>query len=56
MLRLALLFFVIAIILAVLGFGGISGMTWDIGRYLFIAFLILAILSLFGGVFRRPPV
>ena len=55
MLRLAVLFFVIALIAAVLGFGGVAGISMEVARILLVVFLILAVLSLLVGVVRRPP-
>jgi uncharacterized membrane protein YtjA (UPF0391 family) len=52
MLRWALLFFIIAIVAAVFGFGGIAGDAAWIGKILLVVFLILAIVSLVMG--RRP--
>lgn len=46
MLHYAVIFFVIAIIAAVLGFGVIAGTAAWIAKVLFIVFLILAVLSL----------
>lgn len=55
MLRWALLFFIVALIAAVFGFGGVAGEAAWIGKILLIVFLILAVVSMvFGG--RRPPV
>ncbi len=45
MLHYAIIFFVIAIIAAVLGFGVIAGTAAWIAKVLFIVFLILAVLS-----------
>ena len=45
MLHYAIVFFIIAIIAAVLGFGVIAGTAAMIAKVLFIVFLILAILS-----------
>jgi uncharacterized membrane protein YtjA (UPF0391 family) len=45
MLHYAVIFFVIAIIAAVLGFGVIAGTAAWIAKVLFIVFLILAVLS-----------
>jgi uncharacterized membrane protein YtjA (UPF0391 family) len=45
--------FVIAIVAAVLGFGGIAGTAAGIAKILFFAFLILALFSLVLG--RRVP-
>jgi uncharacterized membrane protein YtjA (UPF0391 family) len=46
MLHYAVIFFVIAILAAVLGFGVIAGTAAWIAKVLFIVFLILAVLSL----------
>ena len=51
LLYLALVFFVIALILGVLGSRG-AGISMDIAKWLIIVFIILAVLSLiFGGAF-----
>jgi len=49
MLSWAVTFFVIAIIAAVLGFGGIAGGASSIAQILFVVFLILAAVSFFRG-------
>lgn len=55
MLQWALAFLVLALIAAVLGFGGLAAnMAW-IGQVLFVVFLILFIVSMLTGVVRRPP-
>jgi len=46
MLHYAVVFFIVAIIAAVLGFGVIAGTAAMIAKFLFIVFLILAVLSL----------
>ena len=56
MLRLAVLFFVIALIAALFGFGMVASMSYDAAKILFFVFIVLAVLSLLGGVLRRPPV
>ncbi len=56
MLRLAVLFLVIALIAALFGFGMVSGMAYDAAKIFFFVFIVLAVLSLLGGVMRRPPV
>jgi uncharacterized membrane protein YtjA (UPF0391 family) len=53
MLRLAVVFLVIALVAGVLGFGGVANYSWEGARILFVVFLILAILSFAGGSFRR---
>ena len=51
LLYLAIVFFVIALILGVLGVRG-AGISMDIAKWLIIVFIILAVLSLiFGGSF-----
>jgi len=52
LLYLAIVFFVIALILGVLGVRG-AGISMDIAKWLIILFVILAVLSLiFGGSFH----
>jgi uncharacterized membrane protein YtjA (UPF0391 family) len=53
MLRLALGFFVVAILAAILGFGGIAVATAGIARACFFVFLILCLAALLGGFLRR---
>ena len=48
-------FFVIAIIAAMFGFGGISDGATSIAKILFFLFLVLFVLSLVMGIFRRGP-
>ena len=55
MLRLAVLFLVIALIAALLGFGGVASLSFDGARIIFFIFLVLAVLSAIGGWTRRPP-
>jgi uncharacterized membrane protein YtjA (UPF0391 family) len=55
MLRYAILFVVIALLAAVLGFGGIAGDFMFLAQIFFYVFVVLAVLSLLGGVVRRPP-
>lgn len=45
-LELAIAFFVLAIIAGVLGAGGVAGLSMDIAKWLVIAFVVLAVLSL----------
>ncbi len=49
MLNWALTFMVVAIIAALFGFTNISGQAMDIGKILFIVFLVLAIVSFIFG-------
>jgi len=53
MLRLAIVFLVIALIAALVGFGGIAALSWEGAKILFVVFLILAVLSFMGHGFRR---
>jgi uncharacterized membrane protein YtjA (UPF0391 family) len=56
MLYWALVFLVIALIAAALGFGGIASGAATIAKVLFIIFLVLFIVSLIVGLTRRGPV
>jgi len=49
MLNIALTFFVIALVAALLGFGGVAGMSADIGWL----FAVLAVVILIVGLFSR---
>jgi len=49
MLRWALIFFIIALIAAVFGFGGIAGAATGIAQILFFGFLVLAVIGLIAG-------
>jgi uncharacterized membrane protein YtjA (UPF0391 family) len=53
MLRWALLFLIVALVAAGLGFGGIAGDAAYIARILFFLFLVLFLVSLVLG--RTPP-
>ena len=53
MLRLAIVFLVIALIAAFLGFGGVASLSWEGAKILFVIFLILAVLSFLGNGYRR---
>jgi uncharacterized membrane protein YtjA (UPF0391 family) len=53
MLHYALVFFVVALIAAVFGFGGIAAGAAEIAKILFFIFLILFVVSLVTGLFRR---
>jgi len=56
MLRLALLFFIIAILAGFLGFPITGAAMWDVGRIFFFIFIVLAVLALVGGLaWRAPP-
>jgi uncharacterized membrane protein YtjA (UPF0391 family) len=49
MLRWALMFFVIALVAALFGFGGVAGFSADIGKTLLGLFVVLAIVGLLFG-------
>src|SRR5204862_8156083 len=53
MLHYAVVFFVIALIAALFGFGGIAAGAVEIAKVLFFIFLVLFIVSLVLGLFRR---
>jgi uncharacterized membrane protein YtjA (UPF0391 family) len=53
MIQLAVACLVIALIAALLGFGGIAGSFVGVAKLLFVIFLILAVLSFLGGGYRR---
>lgn len=56
MLRLAIAFFIIALIAALFGFGGIASASAGIAQILFFIFLVLFVLALVVGLFRgRAP-
>ena len=53
MLHYALIFFLIAIVAAVLGFGSIAGASAGIAQILFFLFLVVFLVTLVMGVARR---
>jgi len=53
MLRLAIIFFVVALIAAFVGFGGVASYSWEGAKILFFIFLVLAVLSFLGHGYRR---
>lgn len=53
MLRLAVIFIVIALIAAFFGFGGVASFSWEGAKILVFVFLALAVLSFLAGMFRR---
>jgi uncharacterized membrane protein YtjA (UPF0391 family) len=53
MLRVAILFLVIALVAAFFGFGGVASMSWEGAKILFVVFLILAVLTFLGHGYRR---
>jgi len=56
MLRLAVLFFVVAVIAAFLGFGGIAGTAASIAQVFFFLFLVLFAGALLLGLFAGKKV
>jgi uncharacterized membrane protein YtjA (UPF0391 family) len=52
MLRMALVFLIVAMISAVLGFGLIADFTFDAAKILFFVFLVLAVVSFIADAFR----
>ena len=55
MLYYALIFFVVALVAALFGFGGIAAGAVEIAKILFFIFLILFVVSLVVGMVRRGP-
>ncbi|MCF2133513.1 DUF1328 domain-containing protein [Mycetohabitans sp. B5] len=53
MLRYAVIFFIIAIIAAVFGFGGIATGAAEIAKILFFIFLVIFLATLLLGLIRR---
>ena len=53
MLNYAVIFFIIAIIAAVFGFGGIATGAAEIAKILFFIFIVIFLATLLLGVFRR---
>ena len=56
MLRLAIAFLVIALILAFFGFLGPAAIAWEGFKVLALIFVVLAVISFLVGGFRSPPV
>ena len=54
MLHYAIIFFVIALIAALFGFGGIAAGAVEIGKLLFFVFLIIAAVTFVIGLMRKP--
>ena len=55
MLRWAIGFLIIALIAAVLGFGGVAAAAASIAKIIFFIFLVLFVLSLLAHLFRSGP-
>jgi len=49
MLRAAIAFFILGIVAILLGVTGVAGVSIEIGKLLLVVFLVLAVLSFFGG-------
>jgi uncharacterized membrane protein YtjA (UPF0391 family) len=56
MLRLAVVFFIVALVAGLFGFIGVGSLAWEGAKIFFVIFLILAVLSLLGGYSRRGSV
>jgi len=52
MLRWAIIFFVVALVAAALGFGGLAGMSMEIAKFVAVIALILFVVSLVMGGLR----
>lgn len=55
MLRLGLLFLVIALIAGLFGFVGVASISWSAARIFFFIFLVLAVLFFLGNAARGRP-
>jgi uncharacterized membrane protein YtjA (UPF0391 family) len=53
MLRWAIIFFAVALVAAVLGFGGVAGTAAGIAKILALIFIVLFVVSLIFGGLRR---
>lgn len=53
LLQYAIVFLVIALVAAAVGFGGVAGVAMDGARILFWVFIVLFVVSLIGGLVRR---
>ena len=53
MLHYAVVFFIIALVAAVFGFGGIAASAVGIAKVLFFVFLVLALVSFLFGLLRK---
>lgn len=57
MLRLALVFLIVALIASIFSFGLIAGLAYDVAKILFFLFLVLAVVAFIADAFRgRTPV
>ena len=55
MLGWAIIFFIIALVAALLGFTGIAVISVDVARILFVTSLVLVVIYLILWLIRRPP-
>jgi uncharacterized membrane protein YtjA (UPF0391 family) len=53
LLHYAVVFLVVALVAAAIGFGGVAGVAMEGARLLFWVFIILAVITLVGGIVRR---
>jgi uncharacterized membrane protein YtjA (UPF0391 family) len=53
LLHYAVIFLVVALVAAAIGFGGVAGVAMEGARLLFWVFIILAVITLVGGMLRR---
>lgn len=53
LLHYAVVFLVVALVAAAVGFGGIAGVAMDAAKLLFWVFIILFVVSLIAGLMRR---
>ena len=56
MLRLAIVFLIVALVAALFGFGLIADFTFDAAKIMFFVFLVLAVVSFIADAFRGRPV
>ncbi|MBE7506699.1 MAG: DUF1328 domain-containing protein [Planctomycetia bacterium] len=56
MLRLAVIFLVVALISAFFGYGGVANYSYEGAKILVFVFLVLAVLSFLRGRYRRPSI
>jgi uncharacterized membrane protein YtjA (UPF0391 family) len=55
MLRLAIVFLLVALIAGFFGFFGVAAVSMEAARIFFFVFIVLAVLAFLGGVLRTPP-
>ena len=55
MLRMAVVFFIVALVAAVFGFGLVADFTYSAAKILFFLFLVLAVVSFLAGSMRNAP-